>query len=119
MDQKVYTFPFVYKNESKIDIRQYIQKCSECFGVEWISKLKNIILNFYHLSEHESTIRQSTVYSRRNVPGPVPPPPQNRPIIVYTHRTARTRDDDKCSGGQGFEAGLHCLCMSGWCRRKQ
>jgi regulator of protease activity HflC (stomatin/prohibitin superfamily) len=43
----------------------------------------------------------------------------NRPIIVYTHRTARTRDDDKCSKGLGFDAGLHCLCMSGWCRRRQ
>ncbi|MCD4779732.1 MAG: hypothetical protein K8S27_04180 [Candidatus Omnitrophica bacterium] len=43
----------------------------------------------------------------------------NHPIILCTHRTARVRDDDKCSGGQGFEAGLHCLCMSGWCRRQQ
>ena len=43
----------------------------------------------------------------------------NCPIIVYTHRTARTRDYDMCSKGQGFDAGLHCLCMSGWCRRRQ
>jgi len=41
-DEKVYTFPFVYKNESEIDIRQYILKCSEYFGAEWVSKLKNI-----------------------------------------------------------------------------
>ena len=59
-DEKVYTFPFVYKNESEIDIRQYIKKCSEYFGAEWVSKLKDIILNFYHLSEHESPIPQST-----------------------------------------------------------
>lgn len=40
-DEKVYAFPFAYKNESEIDIQKYIQKCLEYFGVEWISKLKN------------------------------------------------------------------------------
>ena len=60
-DEKVFTFPFVYKNESEIDIRQYIQKCSEYFWAEWVSKLKNIILDFYHISEHESPIPQLTI----------------------------------------------------------
>ena len=38
-------------------------------------------------------------------------PPQNRPIISCTHRTARTRDEDKCSGGQGLT--LDCTVCVG------
>ena len=46
-------------------------------------------------------------------------PLRTRSIILCTHRKARTWDDDMCSGGQGFDAGLQCLCMLGWCRHRQ
>lgn len=63
---------------------------------------------------------QSPEYPGQNAMKLVHPfSPHNCHPILYTHRTARTRDGDKCGGGQGFDAGLHCLCMSGLCRRRQ
>lgn len=37
-DQENFPFPFVYKNESGKDIRKYIQKCFEFFGIEQMSQ---------------------------------------------------------------------------------